>query len=331
MVKLLEIFGPIEMPEYKRTISSLNFIAETQKIVELEYDKKANRPKQFLADLAPKLLERVFKADKSQMLKLLEVVKTSLNERQMLVYFNNPELQQLLTDFGWNGELRRTDGDYLSVIHTNLAGGKTDEVVKDTIQHRAEVQPDGSIIDTVKLIRRHNGIPGSNVFTGVQNNSYVRFYVPLGSTLIQASGFQAPPENLFEKPRPDYQIDVDLISVESEHVKDEISGTDIYNENGKTVFGNWLLLPAGAAGEVTIKYRLPFSLNDYGQNTYYYSLMAQKQAGTNNTEIFSNLKLNDRLRILAKFPADLTGEGLEASFHSGLTTDQFYGVALTAN
>lgn len=328
MVKLLDIFGSVNMPQYNRVISKDNFIQETQKIVELEYDKKENRPKQFLSDLAPKILERVFNADRNQLTKLLENIKESLNQRQIMVYFNNQEVQKLIGDFGWDGKLRQTDGDFLSVVKSNIAGGKTDGIIKDTIQHQAEVQADGSIIDTVKIISRHNGISGQSVFTGVQNNSYIRFYVPLGSTLIDASGFKKPPENLFEKPKPEYQIDYDLLNNESKHETDEKTGTDVYMENGKTVFGNWTMLKAGATGEVMIKYRLPFTLTSQSQNAFYYSLLFQKQAGTENNELFSNLKLNDNLKILAKFPADITSEGNEISFHGNLITDQFYGAAL---
>ncbi|MFA6254620.1 MAG: DUF4012 domain-containing protein [Patescibacteria group bacterium] len=328
MEKLLEIFGPISMPEYGRDITSANFVEETQKIVELEYDKEENRPKQFIADLAPKLLERVFNANSEEIGKLVDALKQELNEKQFLVYFNDQKTEELIKQFGWAGELRQTEGDYLSVVQSNIAGAKTDRVIKETIEHQAEIQEDGSIINTVKLIRRHTGIKGDNIFTGVQNNSYVRFYVPLGSTLMSAEGFKSPPAELFEKPAPDYQKDLDLISIETEHTKDEKSDTDIYKEKGKTVFGNWLQLKPGEVQETTIKYRLPFKLALEGQNTFYYSLLAQKQLGSIGSEFKSYLRLNDKLQPLAKFPADLPGNESGTIFSAILTTDQFYGVVL---
>ena len=328
MEKLLEIFGPVDMPEYNRVITAENFETETQKIVELEYDRKLNRPKQFLADLAPKLLERLFLADKEQAKKLFETAIQSLNERQLMPFFNRESLQNLVTEFGWSGELRQTEGDFLSVIHSNIAGGKTDEVIVDTIRHQAEIQADGSIIDTVTVVRKHNGVPGSSPFYGVQNNNYIRFYVPLGSTLIEAKGFETPPSKFFDDVSADLQKDIDLLSVETQRQKDEKSGTDIYNENGKTVFGHWFLLPAGAIGQVTIKYRLPFTLSLNNENTYFYSLLTQKQAGTKDTKLTSNLIVNENFKIIAKFPSDLPGEEKQISFNSVLNTDQYYGVAL---
>lgn len=328
MEELIGIFGPIPMPDYGREITNQNFVAETQKIVQLEYDKEENRPKQFIADLTPKLMQRVFSADKEQLQKLIVLLQKNLKEKQLLAYFSNSQLEQLITDFGWNAELKQTDGDYLAVIHTNLAGGKTDGVIEETIQHQAEIQADGSIINTVKLIRRHNGPADGNIFTGVQNNSYARFYVPAGSTLIEASGFEKPNDEFFKKPDSEYQPDLDLISVETEKAKDGKTGTDIYKESGKTVFGNWLQLKPGEIQEVIIKYRLPFNLSLEGQDTYYYSFLAQKQAGSRFSEIKSNLKISDDFKLLAKFPPDILDDGQNVSFSAKLITDKFYGVVL---
>ncbi len=328
MEKLLEIFGPITMTEYGREIDSENFTEETQKIVQLEYDKKENRPKQFIADLAPKLMERIFNASGEEMKKVAELLKESLNQKHLMVYFNNESTENIIRNFGWSGEIKRTDGDYLSVVHTNLAGGKTDGVIKETIEHTAEIQPDGSIINTVKLIRKHNGIAKSDIFTGVQNNSYVRFYTPMGSSLLSAEGFQKPSDDLFKKPLPEYQKDVDLISIESDKKIDDKSKTDIYNESGKTVFGNWLQLKPGETKEAVIKYRLPFKVALKGQNTFYYSFLAQKQLGSLGSDLRSNLKLNDSLKILAKFPTNLPSEEAILSFSDILATDQFYGAVL---
>lgn len=327
--RLLEIIGPIPMEEYGRDeITSENFVEETQKIVQLEYDKEENKPKQFIADLTPKLLAKLFSTNKDQLKELFGLFKIGLNERHIMMYFNDKKTENLLADIGWAGEIRKTDGDYLAVIHTNLAGGKTDGVIKETIEHIAEVQNDGSIINTVKLTRRHAGIPGENIFTGVQNNSYVRFYVPAGSKLISAEGFNKPADDLFEQPAEDLRNDFDLISIETERTQHEASGTDIYKESGKTVFGNWLQLKAGEIQEASISYKLPFKLSLEGENTFYYSLLVQKQPGSIGSQLHSYLKLNDSLTPLAKFPATLSSDETGVSFSDILNIDRFYGVAL---
>lgn len=328
MERLLDIVGPIAMPDYNRTIDSKNFTAETQKIVELEYNKEENRPKQFIADLAPKLLERLFTLQGDDLKKLLGVLQQGLNEKHLLFYFNEPQIENIILSLDWGGKLKETDGDFLSVVHTNLAGGKTDEVITEKIFHEAEVLADGSIINTVRLVRSHQGIAGENIFTGVQNNSYVRFYVPVESTLLEASGFTKPAEKYFSSPGAELKPDLDLISLETERSTDERTNMDIYKESGKTVFGNWLSLKPGETKEAVIKYRLPFKLASEGQNTFYYSLLAQKQSGSKNSDLFSRLKLNDQLKPMAKFPAILKEENNTIEFSANLNTDQFYGTVL---
>jgi len=331
MSNLLSALGPIELPEYNAVVSGDNFATETQKIIRSERDKESSQPKQIIADLGPEVLERLFSVQGDTLLKLLEILKQGLNEKQLLVYFNDSELEKIILSFDWGGKLKETDGDYLSVVHSNLAGGKTDAVITEKIEHQAEIMADGSIVDTVKLTRTHNGPNDKNPFTGVQNNSYVRFYVPGGSSLIEAKGFKKPEAKYFEATPPELKKDVDLISIETNKFYDEPSGTDVYWENGKTVFGNWLQLKPGETGEAVIKYRLPFkikadSLND--QNNLYYSLLAQKQSGSLGSDLISVLKLNDSLKVLDQFPKDLKENNRQIIFNQKLNTDQFYSVVL---
>ena len=48
------------MPEYDTTVDARNFIEKTQYEVEVDYDKEQNRPKKFIADLMPKIFDKVF-------------------------------------------------------------------------------------------------------------------------------------------------------------------------------------------------------------------------------------------------------------------------------
>ena len=57
--RILEITGPIDMPEYGKVIDKSNFMLETQKAVELEYDKQANTPKKFIGDLTQEMMKRL--------------------------------------------------------------------------------------------------------------------------------------------------------------------------------------------------------------------------------------------------------------------------------
>ncbi len=253
---LLAVTGPVDMPEYGKTITAENFIVETQESVELEYDREENKPKQFLADLAPRVLERLFKQRGPQLVSTLGSVRDSLASGSILLRLRDGDLQARAHAWGWDGALRPAEGDYAMLVDTNIGGGKTDGSIAVDVAHRAEVQADGSIIDTVRVTRTHRGTPGDH-FTGVTNVDYMRLYVPEGAELLSASGFNPEVEQQLKDPLPGSLRDPDVAAAEDKALRDEVSGTRITRELGKTAFGNWVVLPVGETRTVELRYRLP--------------------------------------------------------------------------
>lgn len=253
---LLAVTGPIEMPAYGKTITSENFIVETQQSVELEYDREENKPKQFLADLTPLLLEKLFRQRGPQLVSALGSVHESLAAGRILLRLHDGELQARAHAWGWDGAVRPADGDYLMLVDTNIGGGKTDGSIAVDVAHRAEIQADGSVVDTVRVTRTHRGTPG-DPFTGVTNVDYLRLYVPEGAELLSADGFSPEVEQQLKDPLPGSLRDPDVASAEDGALRDEVSGTRITRELGKTTFGNWVVLPVGETRTVELRYRLP--------------------------------------------------------------------------
>src|SRR3990167_2251748 len=126
---LLDIVGQVDMPEYQKTLNAENFLFETQKAVEVDYGKTKNRPKTFLADLAPNLLARALEGDEQTLLKALEYAANGLAQKDLQVYMRDHALQKQTLELGWGGELAWTPNDYLMIVDSNLGGGKTDGVI----------------------------------------------------------------------------------------------------------------------------------------------------------------------------------------------------------
>ncbi|MDG1950210.1 MAG: DUF4012 domain-containing protein, partial [bacterium] len=197
IAELIGLLGPIEMEEYGRIINQDNFMFETQRIVEFEYDKEENTPKAFIGDLAPILVEEAIDKTSEDFLSIVDFLNRGLSEKELQIYLSDQELQREIIDHGWGGEVIWTDHDYLMVSNTNLGGGKTDGVIEENVQVDVDIQPDGSIINTVTIDRTHYGIQGL-MFTGVNNVNYTRIHVPQGAELIEATGFNPPDSSLFE-------------------------------------------------------------------------------------------------------------------------------------
>ena len=332
MEKLLEITGPIEMPEYEVTVNADNFIEATQFEVEVDYDKEENRPKKFIADLTPKILNQVFaKENLNNFPKTLQILSEALNEKHILIYSENSEVQEMVSDLGWSGEVLEAPKDYLMVVNSNINGYKTDGVIDQKIDHQIEIESDGSIIDTVTIERTHNGGSSEYEWWNKVNADYMRVYVPFGSELLEADGYTRetvePPVN-YDK--LEFKRDELVESIENSIKIDKESGTEIWEESGKTVFGNWVYVSPQETVKVVYKYKLPFKLdiNQAENKMDNFSILYQKQSGMNTSELATKIELAADLNIFWHYPEALELKKGEVNFISNLEEDRFVGVVV---
>lgn len=341
---LLAVTGPIELPQYGKTVTAENFIVETQQAVELEYDREENRPKQFLADLTPLLLDRLFKLRGPQLVDALGSVHESLASGRILLRLHDGQLQEQAHAWGWDGAVRSAEGDYVMLADSNIGGGKTDGSIAVDVAHRAEVQADGSVVDTVRVTRTHRGTPG-DPFTGVTNVDYLRLYVPEGSELLAASGFSPDVEQQLKDPLPGSLRDPDVAAAEDGALRDEVSGTRITRELGKTAFGNWVVLPVGESRTVELRYRLPRKLWAPATRADWlgkllgaspspyaaYQLVVQAQPGTTDRRFSHELALPDSASVAwsqGSAGLHVQAEGGRAAAGGTLVGTQAYGAIL---
>lgn len=277
---LLAVLGPVDFPEQEVSLTSDNVLREIQAAVELKYDKAENKPKQYIAQLAPKLLEKILASHSIEWLQILSLLDKEIAEKNILLYFRDRELNNQIAEQGWQSRVLGGDGDYLSVINANIGGGKTDGVISEEWRQEINIASDGTAVAELTVSREHRGNP-KDFFEGATNMDFVRFYVPAGSEFVSAAGFTPPLARAFEQPEPYYQPDEELTRIEGKVLVDEATGTRINNEFGKTVFGNWLRVAPGEKITARIKYRLPFKITppEALAKGGGYGLLMQKQAG----------------------------------------------------
>ena len=328
---LLEATGPIDMTEdYGIVITEDNFVEFAQAEVERDHE---DNPKQFIADLAPELLNRLIDNENNNWLSVLKVFAAGLSEKHILLYFDDMELEQMMYDLGWAGEIKNTSSDFLSVVNTNISGGKTDGVIDQVINHSAEIRSDGSIVDTVTVTRIHKG-KSSEEFKGVKNINYVRFYVPEGSQLIEVGGFDQVWKNLFLDPDVDSKTDEDLIEMEKAMIINAQTGTRINTEFNKTMFGNWVTTEPGETSTVTVKYLLPYKIDLAGWNNNYdsYSLFVQKQPGALDSFFTTEITWPQEMIQSWYYPSDgVNLENNSIKYETVLDLDQQTAVVLQKN
>jgi hypothetical protein len=327
MEKLLAITGPIEMEEYGVVLAENNFLDLIQYEVEVDYDKKMNEPKKILADFAPLFLDRLWQVWPQRSQEIISILSESLLQKQILFYFSESDLQAAFSGQNWTGEILGADKDYLSVVNANINGYKTDKVIDQKIYHRSSVDEDGEIIDSVRIVRTHLGGKSQYDWYNKVNADYMRVYVPFGSELLSAKGHTLesvqPP---IDYAGQGFKIDPDVLAQEN-GMKRHSSGTQIFSESGKTVFGNWVYVSPGETVEIVYEYKLPFGLNLKESNSSY-SLLVQKQSGAFECDFESELNIPADSKIEWQYPETLKISGRQIKISAKLKTDNFMGVVL---
>jgi hypothetical protein len=259
-----------------------------------------------------------------------------------MVYAKNENMEAELESFGLSGKLKDISEitDYLMLIDTNIAGQKTDGKIIKEISHVSEIASDGSIVNTVKITRRHTGVKGA-LFSGVRNVNYLRLYVPQGAELLEATGFTAPPGEFFKPVREGYSPDKDLKRVEGSVYVEPKSGTRVNNEFGRTVFGNWIMVDPGREATVIFKYRLSNRMTMAPKGGYKeslgltnnfstYTMLIEKQPGAKNTFFKSSVKL-DNEKTVARVGAGVALQNDGWQYEANLNSDKYYGVVIENN
>lgn len=347
MKQLLSVTGPIDLPEYQLQINQSNFISTIQKEVELNYDREINRPKQIIADLTPIMINKLLQSDSQQIIQLLNLFLTALNQKEIQFYFTDYDLEKFVNQNNWGGKLSTTENDYLNIVSTNIAGEKTDAKIKQVAILKVEIQPDGSIINNLTITKTHTGLLGEP-FYGVANLDYLRIYVPKGCELIKAEGFYKIPPEFFIVPNHEaYTKDPDISLIEVTKNIDPNSNTEILSQENKTVFANWIKVEPGETQTVSISYKLPFKLNLKAapENTLWqtikenmgldqklnpenqtYWLTWQKQSGKHDFIINVNVSFPKSFDYKYLYPDYIQKDQQNFSYTTELDSDKLLGI-----
>lgn len=179
---------------------------------------------------------------------LAQTMFQNMEEKHMLMYFKDKEIQSAVELLGYAGRIEETDGDYLHVNNVNFAGAKSNLFTSKMISSKTTFE--GSVVKREVTIEFDNPYPASNCSLELENGlclnaplrNWIRVYVPQGSKL--------------------------------ESMKGSESKVQTYDELGKTVFEGFLVVNPKSKAKVIVTYTLPSSITSEN-----YKLLVQKQPG----------------------------------------------------
>ncbi|MCF7906414.1 DUF4012 domain-containing protein [Patescibacteria group bacterium] len=284
---LFSFIGDIELNEYNIILDSENPTGKIQNIVSL--NKNTNKPKEIINSLFKEVSEGIFNIDESKIFELLNFLNDSINKKNIVIYSKDQITQEKIIKLGFSGKISNISQkddkieDYLAIVDTNIGGGKTSEFINREVKHNIKIYTNGDIISEIKINREFKENEELKDQEIKINREFIRIYTPYGSELIENSGFtKINTEKISDIKQEDY-YKLDNLNKYSYIETD--TGTFIYNDEGKTIFGNFSLLKPGESQEIRLKYKLPFKISynsNFLNNYISYYLNLQKQAGIDN-------------------------------------------------
>jgi len=246
---------------------------------------------------------------------MFKIITKAAEEKHILTYFNDSDLEKTALENGLGGEIKQTAGDFLEIVFANVKGSKTDFVTDSSFNLETSLGNNGGAEHALTISRIHNGGDSQYGFYNRDNSAYVKVFVPEGSVLESVVG-----QSITDfKPLINYdgfKRDSDLGRIEKNDFH-SVAGVDISEESGKTVFGFWLIVKPKQTKSVILKYRTPVAGVARGN----YSLYWQKQSGTGGDHINFSFKLPNGASVTDKSP-DLQQLGDNLVLNSDLSVDR---------
>ncbi len=261
MEDILKIVGSIEIQEYKLVLNDENFLRKVQQEVEAGRDKKPGQnPKKVLKFILPEILEKLGNLNDAEKKILIDTLGYRLANKDIQFYFRDKRIQNIITEAGLGGEVYAVPatwtGDYLAVVNTNIAGGKTDAFISQKIELVSKITSEGDVNNNLTVTRKHSGQNEKESWYKTTNQNFIKVFTPLNSKLIALTGNTRKTVKplVSDYPRSGYAVDEDLQNIESTEEFLKEFNTYIYEESGKTVFSTWLSIAAGKSGELALTY-----------------------------------------------------------------------------
>ncbi len=292
---LLKLTGPVVIEGIM--FNDDNFKEQLEFYVGQEYKElgiSLAERKEIIKKLADQIKLKLVSLPFHQITDILDIVYDALDQKQVLIYAKDSELQKLVLDRGWGGEVKETDSDYLFVVDSNLASLKTDQFVNRFIDYNLSWQ-DNDLVANLILTYQNNA---DFTWKSTRLRTYTRVYAPLGSQLINSTG-----------------------AMENDKIRDpqkRPGEVEITEEFNKTVLGAFISIEPHETGVLTFEYKLPQKIKNQVKEGYY-SLLVQKQPGVIHN---LTLDLNFDKTIKSAVPAELETEWFNTTYNYKTTLDK---------
>jgi len=247
---LLRVVGPVTVEGI--TFTDENIIETLEYQVEYGYKEQGihiTDRKKIMHPLFLAILETLKVHILSEYKTYLSLAETVSNERHLLLYHTDAQVQKILEAHDWAGRVAITTGDYLLWVDANLGALKTDVVMRRSLRYEMLGKEENRYKVRTTMTYDHTGQFDWRTSRYI---TYARVFVPEGSELFDVSGTLKSGSKITR-----------------EMVERGVEG-------GKTWFGTMFSIEPQQVKKLSFTYVLPESV----VRDSIYSLVVQKQLGS---------------------------------------------------
>ncbi|NMB84574.1 DUF4012 domain-containing protein [Candidatus Roizmanbacteria bacterium] len=299
---ILESFGNIYLPDYNETINQKNFYLKTQYYAENNFLPGSIQKKSFLGSLSRQV---ILNWENASPKKMALGLKKSLDEKQMVFYAEDPDLQEAIDSLFWSGKIsqpkciQEMDNcvvDYLYPVDANLGANKANFFINRLIDIKIKIDENGEIIHSL-TVNFKNDSP-NDVFPGGTYHNYFQTYLPKDALLGDIT-------------QDGTAVDQSEITVEEK------------NSLFKTV-GFMVRIRPKTSSIVKIDYKLG---NAFKKGKGLYQLIIQKQIGSANNDLVLRLDVAKNVYILNQNFSPLVKDN-QIVYNTNLSADKIFFVEI---
>ena len=299
---LLAKLGPLEVPEYKKTVTQDNLLESVQTEVEYGDDKKDGKdPKTILSYVAEGVLQKLQAKSINDLISLAKKGENLVGRKQIVMYSGEKRLARILNEANLDGALARTTSDFFIMGENNYSIDKSNAFIDRILKRDITILPNGSAQVSISINRKQNrpisyeyiDPHAPDIVTNLirANKSSIHFALPKNSKIISRDGDTA----------------VSKISSES--------GYDIYSFNSE--------LEPLVVSDYRISYLLPF-MYDMNSKSLDFASIVQIQVGGWPYRLIESITLPDGWALANSSKSELRQNGSTSIYDNIVDKDQFF-------
>ena len=295
---ILGAFDSVYIPDFNEHVTQKNFYLKAQIYSEKNFFPGSIQKKSFLSSLTRQLFIRLEDVSPKN---LMQEFKKSLDEKQMVLYVDDPTVQNILDSLYWSGTVikpqctAKIDNcvvDFLFPTDANLGVNKANFFVKRQVSLKITIDQDGTVHHSLSILFKNES--AGDVFPGGTYKNYLQILLPKNTYLKTITKNDVLIENVDEK-----------------------------NEEVKTVGFYFEILPQNKT-EIKVDYTLEETLKK-GKGVY--QLIVQKQIGSSNNDFAFQLHLPQNIFIVNQNFSPLVKNN-NIIYNTNLTADKIFFVEL---